>query len=116
MLSPPPGRFSTTKGWPSDFCNSSASARVKTSPPPPGPSGMMMRTGRAGHSCAAAGTSAEKAPIAPQAISRIMSRRIVSSQDFCRDFCGHHSPTRRRREMGMPPTALAIAPASISAL
>jgi hypothetical protein len=48
MFCPPPGRFSTTTGWRQAFCNSSAMARVNTSPPPPAASGNTIRTGRAG--------------------------------------------------------------------
>ena len=52
MLSPPPGRFSTTNGCPYFRCSSSASRRAKTSPPPPAASGMTIRTVRVGQLCA----------------------------------------------------------------
>src|SRR5262245_56366721 len=89
MLRPPPGRFSTTKGWPSAFCRLSATARVNTSPPPPGASGMMIRTGRDGQSCATAGAaSASAATINADGMQREpMSLRLLAG--FAYDALGN---------------------------
>jgi hypothetical protein len=45
---PPPGRFSTTTGWPRSAASGSLSVRAALSKPPPGGCGTMMRTGRTG--------------------------------------------------------------------
>src|SRR6476659_41924 len=96
MLRPPPGRFSTTNGWPSAFCKPSASARVKMSPPPPGASGMMIRTGRNGQSCAAAGAgvaSPSAAAINASWMPRdVMSLRLLAgfADDALGDFALAH--------------------------
>src|SRR5476651_1802414 len=54
MNASPPGRFSTTTGWP-HFCDSlSANTRAVISTPEPGPSGMMNLTERCGQTGACA--------------------------------------------------------------
>src|SRR3954466_11304711 len=57
MIELPPGRFSTTVGWPhfsESFC---ADSRVNGSRLPPGGNGVMKRTARVGYAvCAGAGT------------------------------------------------------------
>ena len=50
----PPGRFSTTTGWPQRADSLSANSRAPISTPLPGPSVTMNRTGRFGQVCAAA--------------------------------------------------------------
>ncbi|KAG1384246.1 hypothetical protein G6F60_015051 [Rhizopus arrhizus] len=49
-----PGRFSTIKGWPRRRWSCSAITRARISLPPPGAKPTIIRTGRAGYSCAAA--------------------------------------------------------------
>jgi hypothetical protein len=51
----PPGRFSTTTGWPQRLVSRSASSRVPMSMPLPGPSVTRNLTGRCGQFCAADG-------------------------------------------------------------
>src|SRR5215217_2757646 len=69
MVPLPPGRFSTTNGWPSwspSFC---ASCRPTASSVPPGGKGMIIFTGRAGQAWA----RALAAPAARQAASASFS-------------------------------------------
>src|SRR5262249_41961902 len=51
----PPGRFSTTTGWPQRALSRSASSRAPISTPDPGPSGSKNLTVRCGQLCANAG-------------------------------------------------------------
>ena len=83
----PPGRFSTTTGWP-HFCDSlSANMRAPMSTPLPAPSVTMKRTGRVGQASAAAaglassGLSASAAVSAPKIIVR---SEIVIVSSTCR--------------------------------
>src|SRR5690349_21413968 len=52
MLPLAPGRFSTTTDCPSRAASGSATTRALLSATPPGANGTMMRSGRAGQSCA----------------------------------------------------------------
>src|SRR6267378_1435082 len=54
MLPLAPGRFSTSTGCPRRTPSGSATTRALLSATPPGANGTMMRSGFAGHSCAAA--------------------------------------------------------------
>src|SRR5215472_8867375 len=54
----PPGRFSTTIGWPQRLLNRSAISRVPISTPLPGPSVTMNLTARCGQVCAVDGFAA----------------------------------------------------------
>src|SRR5262245_47194549 len=60
MVSAPPGRFSTTTGWPSDFAISGASMRATVSVALPAACGTMSRNGLSGN-CAAAGAGRNSA-------------------------------------------------------
>jgi len=63
MLPAAPGRFSTITGWPHFSESFSATMRGMRSALPPAGNGTMMRTGRAGQSCAeAAETARRKTP------------------------------------------------------
>src|SRR5262249_43714079 len=53
----PPGRFSTTTGWPQRLLRRSASSRVPISTPLPGPSVTRNFTGRCGQVCAGDGVA-----------------------------------------------------------
>src|SRR5262249_60950607 len=53
----PPGRFSTTTGWPHCLLRRSASSRVPISTPLPGPSVTKNFTGRCGQVCAGDGVA-----------------------------------------------------------
>ena len=72
----PPGRFSTTTGWPHFADSLSAISRAPISTPLPGPSGRMSFTDRVGQFCAVAGradsASADSAMAEP--ISALASR------------------------------------------
>src|SRR5208282_1862921 len=59
----PPGRFSTTIGWPRRAPNLSPSARMKTSLMPPGLVVVSARIGRVGQSCATAPKADETSAI-----------------------------------------------------
>ena len=48
-MASPPGRFSTTTGWPQRWVRRSANSRAPMSEPLPAPSVRMNRTGRVGH-------------------------------------------------------------------
>ncbi len=59
MMPPPPGRFSTTKDWPSCPCSALASVRLRMSEAPAGGEDEISRTSRVGHgACARAGRTA----------------------------------------------------------
>ena len=68
----PPGRFSTITGWPRIAPIGSAMMRASVSAVPPGASGTMMRSGRAGcQACARAGPAASAAA---RSVRRCMAR------------------------------------------
>src|SRR6266699_3445855 len=80
----PPGRFSTTTGFPQRAASRSAKSRPPISDPEPGPSGRMNLTVRCGQACAGAcpavcaATVIGKAAIAPAAAtSRMMRWRFI---------------------------------------
>ena len=56
----PPGRFSTTTGWPHFADSLSAISRAPISTPLPGPSGRMSFTARVGQFCAADGQGGQR--------------------------------------------------------
>src|SRR5262245_13757833 len=68
---PAPGRFSTKNCWPSAVEKCCASTRPTMSVPPEGGDGTMMRTGRAGYSCA------KEFP------KRINNRSALAHRRFC---------------------------------
>src|SRR5439155_126947 len=84
----PPGRFSTTTGWPQRLAKRSAISRVPISTPLPAPSVTMNLTGRCGQICAAVGsaasTSAETRPSA-----RPNTRRCMPSTSVVKTFGSH---------------------------
>src|SRR5713226_4100763 len=94
----PPGRFSTTTGWPQRLLNRSAIRRVPISIPLPGPSVTMNLTVRCGHVCAADGI-APKTSVARRATAdsercrlsmdpsdvTLMARRNIAEHDEVRD-------------------------------
>src|SRR6476661_1998465 len=101
----PPGRFSTTIGWP-HFCDSlSANMRAPMSTPLPAPSVTMKRTGRVGQASAAAaglassGLSASAAVSAPKIMVRseivIVFLHVPAGRSVRRPFPGEMNPQAR---------------------
>src|SRR6478735_7664270 len=74
----PPGRFSTTTGWPQARESLSATRRATPSGPPPTGNGVMMRTGLVGNCCAKAPIGSAAAVSAPAARARFVSERRVT--------------------------------------
>src|SRR5258708_24490246 len=74
----PPGRFSTTTGWPQRLLNRSAISRVPISTPLPGPSVTMNLTVRCGQVCAVDG-SAARTSTARKATANVR-RRMLSNE------------------------------------
>ena len=76
----PPGRFSTTTGWPHFAASFSAISRAPMSAPEPGPSGRMMRTGRVGQILRRRGQSGQRQrDSAMREPVRILAMRMMHS-------------------------------------
>src|SRR5579872_5749678 len=72
---PAPGKFWTTKGWPSCLDSCSPTIRETMSVPPPGVEATIMVTGRAGYSAARSGADA-MTPAATAIAAIAMQRRL----------------------------------------
>ena len=82
----PPGRFSTTTGWPHFAASFSAISRAPMSAPEPGPSGRMIFTGRCGQDCgeadcAEAGGAGKNAAHTNAAAIATVARRVGRAMD-----------------------------------
>src|SRR3954471_19956631 len=100
MVPLPPGRFSTTKVWPSwspSFC---ASCRPTKSSVPPGGNGMMTFTGRVGQACAetAALVASRQAASAARKVVLDMAGLLGESVDAVQRQQRLHAPCR---ELGL---------------
>ncbi len=74
----PPGRFSTTTGWPQARESLSATRRATPSGPPPTGNGVMMRTGLVGKAgCCADAAAGSSAAVASANAARPAVRRVV---------------------------------------
>ncbi|MNU94689.1 hypothetical protein D3C71_846780 [compost metagenome] len=73
----PPGRFSTTTGWPQARESLSATRRATPSGPPPTGNGVMMRTGLVGKAagCCAEAVSGSRPPAVRASTAAAMARR-----------------------------------------
>ena len=81
----PPGRFSTTTGWPQILAWSlSANSRAPMSAPAPGPNGTMNLTGRVGQVCAWSGATASTTATSGMAAAAI--RDVIGRMTFLPAF------------------------------
>jgi enoyl-CoA hydratase/carnithine racemase len=94
----PPGRFSTTTGWPAAPVTCRLTSRAVMSAEPPGPKGATIFSGRVGKPCAAAGIAA---PSGRAAAALRSSRRCIIVSFPCR--------TARRHRIGVRPAAAGAA-------
>src|SRR3954465_6111188 len=102
MTPSPPGRFSTTTGWPHIFVRRWAYRRAPISAPELGPSETMKCTGFCGHDCAAAPNEAASEMRATGMLMSVFNVRILLSLYSPRALhdCNTQSRNARPRQDG----------------